>query len=168
MEKKEIKTRKIMFYECHDCGVIYMMFLEKGLEEYDGSLYKPVPFGLRCIKCGGFRCFHDLVNDIHFDFFVNISDNYNYFKNYDDKDCGIPIIKKPDFINFEEYYNFIALLRFRTVPDKLSFLIHKAESCSMELVSDSNYEISNRENRRHKSDKWKESRYRRRPDKKYF
>lgn len=26
----------------------------------------------------------------------------------------------------------------------------------------------NRENRRHKSDKWKESRYKRRPDKKYF
>lgn len=167
MENKEIKTpiksKRIMFYECQDCGVIYMMFLEKGLEEHNGTLHKPVPFGLLCRKCGGFKCFHRLGSDISFNYLIGVPDDFNYFKNYDDADCGMPIIKKPDFINSEEYYNFITLFYFGMLSNKLSFLVNQSEDCSVELVNG-----SNRENRRHKSDKWKESRYKRRPDKKYF
>lgn len=46
-----------MIYICDDCGARFDMYLENTLERHNGDKHKPVPFGIRCRKCGGFHCF---------------------------------------------------------------------------------------------------------------
>ena len=61
-EYEDVIVHGYMVYECRDCGTIYKMWLEKGLEDrvQDKKCpdkHKPVPFGIRC-KCGSFNCGH--------------------------------------------------------------------------------------------------------------
>ena len=76
-DTEDILVHGYFIYQCKDCGAIYRMWLEKGLEDHvqdqeDPESHKPVPFGIRC-KCGGFNCLHILWG-------IGDSDNYSYLK----------------------------------------------------------------------------------------
>jgi hypothetical protein len=120
--KSTIKSKHMMLYECEACGSIYMMFLEDGLEEHIGRSSKPVPFCIRCHKCGDIRCHHVFGHDIKFANYRDIPSSNNIFKNVKYSTCGIPVVGRRDFINRSEYIREVGYeLCNGRVPEKLSF-----------------------------------------------
>ena len=55
--KKDHIIHGYMVYQCEHCNNIYVMWLEKGLEDPTDDektgMHKPVPFGITCPACGG-------------------------------------------------------------------------------------------------------------------
>lgn len=96
-----------MVYQCECCHNIYVMWLEKGLEDQTDDQktgkHKPVPFSFICPCCGGtarhvllslgrdtygknYKSYQEYVNRI------NVPVYRNFFWNDPNSDCGIPII----------------------------------------------------------------------------
>ena len=79
-----------MVYACEDCGNRLFMYLEEGLEQ-GGARHKPVPFAIRCPKCGGFHCY-DVTGLIKLTSGPRaLNTKEHYFKNTPKDDCGIPV-----------------------------------------------------------------------------
>ena len=81
-----------MIYICDDCGARYTMYLENTLERHNGDKHKPVPFGIRCKKCGGFHCF-DRSGLIELPEERYLEHDEDYFKDTCKYDCGQPVIR---------------------------------------------------------------------------
>lgn len=103
-----------MIYRCESCGEVYIMNLEKGLEDPTDDAktgrHKPVPFAFNCVNCGGVA-FHIL----HSSTASSLGQNYrsyngmirnhlkylwvfkNLFWNDPESDCGVPVIVEMDF-----------------------------------------------------------------------
>lgn len=85
-------------YECRDCGAVYKMWLEKGLEDpvqdkdYPEK-HKPVPFGIRC-ECGSFNCTHVLWGIGSKESYELLRKGESYFKNDPTEDCGVPVLDR--------------------------------------------------------------------------
>lgn len=80
-----------MIYRCDTCGKLIRMYVEKGLEEFDEN-HKPTPFTIRCRNCGGMMC--DVSGLIKLRGYMELPDTESYFKNSEDSDCGIPVIRE--------------------------------------------------------------------------
>ena len=101
-----------MVYQCELCASIYVMWLEKGLEDPTDDektgMHKPVPFGFTCPFCG------DIATHTLWSLGKNsLGKNYksyqkyveqpnrliyrNFFWNDPTTDCGVPIIFEPDY-----------------------------------------------------------------------
>lgn len=85
-------------YECQDCGTVYKMWLEKGLEDsvHDKECpdqHKPVPFSIRC-KCGSFNCFHILWGYGEKENYELLKRGESYFANDPKFECGKPKLGK--------------------------------------------------------------------------
>lgn len=116
-DTEDVLVHGYFIYQCQDCGAIYRMWLEKGLEDHvqdqeDPESHKPVPFGIRC-KCGGFNCLHILWG-------IGDSDNYSYlkkgesyFSNSPDCDCGKPVLRK-SFLDKNEFMRALFVERLET------------------------------------------------------
>lgn len=121
-----------MIYRCKNCGAIYFMNLEKGLEDpTDDAItgnHKPVPFGITCIQCGGdafhilwgstkdtigtnYRSYNEMVNEPYKMIFRN------FFWNDPDSDCGVPVLFEPDFAS-STYYD-----QEKDVPEPVHHMI---------------------------------------------
>lgn len=90
--EREILVHGAMHYKCENCGEMYRIWLEKGLEdrlqdeEYP-ELHKPVPYIILC-ACGG-RAKHILwETDIHLNEYRKLKDTENYFENVQGEECG--------------------------------------------------------------------------------
>lgn len=100
-----------MLYECTNCGKVYIMNLERGLEDptYDAETgkHKPVPFSFICPCCGG-NAFHvswDLTKSTlgkNYRSYREMTDEKNviifrnFFWNDPNSECGGPVIFGPD------------------------------------------------------------------------
>lgn len=97
-EYEDILVHGYYIYECRECGAVYKMWLEKGLEDkvqdkkYPEK-HKPVPFGIRC-KCGSFDCFHILWGFEATDEYDLLKKGESYFKNDPKEKCGVPVLQK--------------------------------------------------------------------------
>lgn len=97
-----------MVYKCRQCGGIYIMWLEKGLEdplaEREFNLkHKPVPFGITCTQCFN-TCEH-----VHWDIgnsseYTEKPDDANFFMLTEEDDCGMPVIFKKDYDRESEFF----------------------------------------------------------------
>lgn len=87
----EILVHGVMKYRCEQCGHKWLMFLEKGIEEF-GEDHKPSPFVIRC-KCGGMA--RDISGKIGFagGGYYPLPDGASYFAHRKDSDCGVPILR---------------------------------------------------------------------------
>lgn len=110
--KQDHTIHGYMVYQCEHCNNIYVMWLEKGLEDPTDDektgRHKPVPYGFICPACGGMavHILWDLGKD-------SLGKNYksyqkyvkqpnriiyrNFFWNDPMTDCGVPIIFEPDY-----------------------------------------------------------------------
>jgi len=112
--ENEIISHGSFRYECEDCGKVFFMYLECGVEpcrcektckkflkenkcEYQKGLM-PSPFIITC-ACGGTAKHIDWHTDAHRP--VPVFDHMSYFKldreglkNKDEMACGIPVVKK--------------------------------------------------------------------------
>ena len=134
VSKQDHTIHGYMVYQCEDCGNIYVMWLEKGLEDPTDDektgMHKSVPFGITCPACGGVAI-HILwslggdslgKNYKSYQKYVEQSNRLiyrNFFWNDPTKDCGIPIIFEPDYywkrIKTSVYY--ITEIYINTLPD---------------------------------------------------
>ena len=89
-EKKRPQTKMAMNYECRDCGKVWRMWLQTGLEEH-GENHKPVPFAIGCKHCNGVAYHINWHEDIELDEPIDITDDMDYFANVSDCDCGKPV-----------------------------------------------------------------------------
>jgi len=91
LKKEEILVHGAMKYKCETCGREWIMYLEKGIEEF-GEGHKPSPFVIRC-KCGGMA--RDISGIIKFagGGYYPLPGAESYFANTEDSDCGVPILK---------------------------------------------------------------------------
>lgn len=143
--KKALETDIIihgyMIYRCKECGSIYVLWLEKGLEDptndQNGGQHKPVPFGIVCPLCGGqaFHSFWDATGD-------TLGKNYrpykdytnssgliyeNFFWNDPNSPHGVPIIISPDYpsVKNEEVFYRITEIRLNTLKCNLEEKAYK-------------------------------------------
>lgn len=105
-DTENILVHGYFIYQCENCGTIYRMWLEKGLEDHiqdkkDPESHKPVPFGIRC-KCGSFNCFHILWGTGNSDDYSYLKTGESYFSNTPDCVCGKPVLRK-SFRNKDEF-----------------------------------------------------------------
>jgi hypothetical protein len=96
-------------YRCENCGAVYKMYLDKGLEDrvqdkYYPEKHKPVPFAISCRACTGGWCNHILWGVGDSDEYTELPEGANYFKNSRKEECGKPIITIPDARNLGEFY----------------------------------------------------------------
>lgn len=95
--KREVLVHGAMNYVCQDCGRVFKMWLEKGLEdkiqdaEYPKK-HKPVPFAIGCL-CGGTAQHIAWHEDVDLSGYRPIGDNMSYFENLEDRGCGIPHLR---------------------------------------------------------------------------
>lgn len=95
--EREILVHGAMHYKCKDCGRVFRMWLEKGLEdkiqdaEYPGK-HKPVPFTIGCL-CGGLMEHVAWHSDIHIPRYMSIRSRMNYFENSEDCAHGVPHLR---------------------------------------------------------------------------
>ena len=94
---REVLVHGAMNYKCEDCGKIFRMWLEKGLEDkIQDAIYpdkhKPVPFTIGCL-CGGLAQHTAWHEDIELGTYRPLGDGMSYFENTDYCDCGRPHLK---------------------------------------------------------------------------
>lgn len=91
-------THGFMIYKCEDCGNIYLMWLEKGLEERLFGPKKAVPFIITCPYCMGTA--KDQTGYSYCNKTVNlplkIDDTLNCFVNDPDSEYGLAVIQEAD------------------------------------------------------------------------
>lgn len=90
---KTVMVWAVMYYKCEDCGAGYNIFLENTLERHNGKDHKPVPFGIRCRKCGGFHCY-DRSGLVRLKEERPLRSGENYFRDDPKMDCGKPVVCK--------------------------------------------------------------------------
>ena len=123
-----------MVYQCEHCKNIYVMWLEKGLEDPTDDektgMHKPVPFGFTCPICG------DIVTHTLWALGKNsLGKNYksyqkyveqpnrliyrNFFWNDPTTDCGVPVIFEPDYCleSLRGRIDYITEIYMNTLPD---------------------------------------------------
>ena len=132
--KQDHTIHGYMVYQCEDCANIYVMWLEKGLEDptYDEKtgMHKPVPFGFICPACGGMaiHALWSLGKD-------SLGKNYksyqkyverpnrliyrNFFWNDPTTDCGVPVIFEHDYCleSLIGRIDYITNIYINTLPD---------------------------------------------------
>lgn len=93
-EERKRYAHGVMIYQCGECGEVFTMKLETGIEERKNGEpvenYKPSPFIIRCPYCGGF------AKDILFRAFTfpelrPIRYGERFFANEENCDCGASI-----------------------------------------------------------------------------
>lgn len=101
-EKKHL-VHAFMIYQCEKCNAVYIMWLEKGLEDKENDAltgnHKPVPFCITCPECYGIvkhTCCSIGMNCVP-DGYRELKSDENFFLNDENEQCGIPIIFKKDF-----------------------------------------------------------------------
>ena len=122
-----------MVYQCEHCNNIYVMWLEKGLEDPTDDektgMHKPVPFGITCPACGGMavHALWSLGQD-------SLGKNYksyqkyveqpnrliyrNFFWNDPTTDCGVPVIFEPDYWEGKRRtVDYMIEIYINTLPD---------------------------------------------------
>ena len=82
-----------MIYRCEQCGKSWPMYLEKGVEEF-GANHKPSPFTITCPYCGGLAMDMSGIQKVPGGGYVTLPDGYGYFANLEDRDCGVPMLRK--------------------------------------------------------------------------
>lgn len=131
--KQDHTIHGYMVYQCEHCNNVYVMWLEKGLEDPTDDkktgMHKPVPFGFTCPACGGIAT--HVLWPLGMD---SLGKNYksyqkyveqpnkliyrNFFWNDPKTDCGVPIIFEPDYywgnIRGSRYLTEISI---NTLPD---------------------------------------------------
>lgn len=123
-----------MVYRCEHCASIYVMWLEKGLEDPTDDektgMHKPVPFGFTCPICG------DIATHRVWALGKNsLGENYksyqkyveqpnrliyrNFFWNDPTTDCGVPVIFEPDYYSerLRGRGDYITEIYINTLPD---------------------------------------------------
>ena len=89
---KTIMVWAYMMYRCKDCGWMGYLYLENTLERHNGDQHKPVPFAIRCPKCGGFHCYDvSFLKELPKE--RPLKPEENYFKDNKSYNCGCPIIR---------------------------------------------------------------------------
>lgn len=133
VSKQDHTIHGYMVYQCEHCNSIYVMWLEKGLEDptedEKTGMHKPVPFGFTCLFCG------DIATHRLWDFGKNsLGKNYksyqkyveqpnrfiyrNFFWNDPTTDCGVPIIFEPDYYSerLRGRVDYITEIYINTLP----------------------------------------------------
>lgn len=123
-----------MVYQCEHCASIYVMWLEKGLEDPTDDektgMHKPVPFGFTCPICGDIAT-HTLwalgknslgKNYRSYQKYVEQPNRFvyrNFFWNDPTTECGVPIIFEPDYYSerLRGMVDYIAEIYINTLPD---------------------------------------------------
>lgn len=122
-----------MVYRCEHCANIYVMWLEKGLEDPTDDektgMHKPVPFGITCPACGG-TATHTLFslgkdslgkNYKSYQKYVEQPNRLiyrNFFWNDPTTDCGVPVIFKPDYWEGKRrIVDYMIEIYINTLPD---------------------------------------------------
>ena len=123
-----------MVYQCEHCKNIYVMWLEKGLEDPTDDektgMHKPVPFGFTCPICD------DIATHTRWALGKNsLGKNYksyqkyveqpnrliyrNFFWNDPTTDCGVPVIFEPDYCleSLRGRIDYITEIYMNTLPD---------------------------------------------------
>lgn len=96
-----------MIYSCEQCGEIWSMYLEKGIEEF-GENHKPSPFMIVCPYCGGWAMDVSGIQKLPGEAYMVITNGAGYFADMEGKDCGVPIFpsqktnEADDFLQNEE------------------------------------------------------------------
>lgn len=96
-------------YECENCGAMYRMYLDKGLEDrvqdkIFPEQHKPVPFMIGCRNCGKGYCKHILWGIGDSEVYEELPDGASYFKNDLNEECGVAVVKEPCAKSREDYY----------------------------------------------------------------
>ena len=122
-----------MVYRCEHCASIYVMWLEKGLEDPTDDekpgMHKPVPFGFTCPICGDIAT-HTLwslgknslgKNYRSYQKYVEQPNRFiyrNFFWNDPTTDCGVPIIFEPDYYSerLRGRVDYITEIYINTLP----------------------------------------------------
>lgn len=96
-------------YECESCGVLYRMYLDKGLEDrlqdrYFPDQHKPVPFIIGCRQCGKGYCKHILWGIGDSEVYEELPEGASYFKNDPNKECGVAVVNEPCAKSRDDYY----------------------------------------------------------------
>ncbi len=157
--KQDHTIHGYMVYQCEHCNNVYVMWLEKGLEDPTDDkktgMHKPVPFGFTCPACGGMTT--HVLWPLGMD---SLGKNYKSYQKYVDQpnkliyrnffwndpktDYGVPIIFEPDYCWERKigYTYYMAEIYINTLPDD-----------SVALIDDEPIELldlkGNRERRRH-------------------
>lgn len=139
-------VHSFMIYQCERCNAVYIMWLEKGLEDINDDKitgnHKPVPFCINCPECCG------IAKHVLWSIGMNaVSGSYrllkpeeNFFFNNPDDQCGIPIIFKKDFVSLStNVLEFIvsSILLPISKPDTPAHPFHESsfqisENCEIE------------------------------------
>ena len=132
--KQDHTIHGYMVYQCEHCNNIYVMWLEKGLEDPTDDektrIHKPVPFVFICPACGGMaiHALWSLGKD-------SLGKNYksyqkyverpnrliyrNFFWNDPTTDCGVPVIFEHDYCleSLIGRIDYITNIYINTLPD---------------------------------------------------
>lgn len=81
-------------YECEECGTVYQMYLDKGLEDKEQDKHKPVPFMIGCRNCGKGYCKHILWGIGDSATYEDLPEGESYFKNDPNEPCGVAVCNK--------------------------------------------------------------------------
>ena len=131
--KQDHTIHGYMVYQCEHCNNIYVMWLEKGLEDPTDDektgMHKPVPFGFTCPFCG------DIATHTLWSLGKNsLGKNYksyqkyveqpnrliyrNFFWNDPTTDCGVPVIFEPDYWEGKRRtVDYMTEIYINTLPD---------------------------------------------------
>lgn len=165
--KQDHTIHGYMVYQCEHCNNVYVMWLEKGLEDPTDDkktgMHKPVPFGFTCPACGGIAT--HVLWPLGMD---SLGKNYKSYQKYVDQpnkliyrnffwndpktDYGVPIIFEPDYCWERKigYTYYMTEIYINTLPDdEYEDFINSMKDglCSASpLILE---EKTNREHRRH-------------------
>lgn len=142
--EKEHLVHGFMIYQCEKCNAVYIMWLEKGLEDKEDDVltgnHKPVPFCITCPECYGIAqhtCFSIGMNSVPNGGYRPLKPEENFFLNDEEEQCGVSVIFKKDFdtLSLLEIQQIMFLEAIECPQSRLSFGIF--------------LDGNNRKNRRH-------------------